>query len=611
MIIAKHSKYWLSDYVKNTLDDNKFNIFRLANIKHAISNYTKILSQKDIKIVYSDLKKSYSTSENIVAISNECDNNIDLTVGIALHEIGHIEYSDFACLHELAEHLPQLIKTKLNNKSTEYFDWIYNFKFIINIVEDYRINTKIIHKYPGYAPYIQEIDNVYVFNNSIASQLISKNYTTEDWNSYRFRILYNDNPKSNTSVLKELDYIIKILDTNNISRLNSIYDSRDLAKQIISIIFNAVYHPVEKAKLPDVDIKNQKLTGNANANNNTNSNIKKQIDAFIDFISGNEKKKILKTKEQNQIIDLINETNSHYVNVPVDGEDTQVLIIKNFTKNLIDTNVGIFTDLSAIIEENEKVIQQGINLGKCLADKIDCLNDIKSTKYSYLKKGKIDNRLINTIGYGNDSVFYKEEIDEIKTVDFHLSIDLSGSMSGIKIHNSLICAIALAYCASIINSLNVVIDFRFTTSLDNNISPCVLLAYNSKIDNIQKIQTLFKYISPSGSTPEGLCFASILNIIRTYDSDEKYFINFSDGMPEHINYSGQKALDHTKGQADLIKKSGVKVISYFISDVSHGTLLNSQSKEWFKYMYGLDSRFIDVTDIVQIANTLNSKLLEN
>lgn len=614
MIKSNHSNYWLSQYVKDTLNDTSFNIFRLANIKQAINNYTKLLSDKNIQIKYSDLKKSFSTQDNVVTISNECDNNIDLTVGIALHEIAHIEYSDFNYIIELHSHLPNIIKNKIKSThSDNFYMWINNFKFMVNLIEDYRINAFIINKYPGYAPYIDEIKNEYVLNNSISKLLKSKKYNEENWDSYIFRIMYHENPNSNLSILKELKYIISIIDLPNILRLKNIDDSGTVAKKIIEILFNIEYENNTSEQEEQSDIDNpEPVQQNDSVESNSNQHKKnKTIDEYINFINGIEKKKILKNREQSKLIDIINETSSSYKDVKFEDKKIPVLVIKNFTKSLAESGIGIFTDMSVLIENNSTIIQTGINFGKQLVTKLESLNDIKSIKYSYLKKGKIDNRLVNTLGYNNESIFYRDELDEPKTVDFHLSIDLSASMVGMKIENSLICAIALAYTASIINSLNVVIDFRFVTSFTSHNGPCVLIAYDSKKDNIQKIQNLFKYIIPNGSTPEGICFASILDIIKTYNSNEKYFINFSDGMPTYENYAGEGAFAHTKAQVDLIRKENIKVLSYFICE--DDMIIDSKNilKMWFEKMYGKDSRFINVTDIIQVTNTLNSKLIEN
>ena len=135
----------------------------------------------------------------------------------------------------------------------------------------------------------------------------------------------------------------------------------------------------------------------------------------------------------------------------------------------------------------------------------------------------------------------------------------------------------------------------------------MLIGYDSRKDKFSKIQNLFKFISPAGTTPEGLCFEAILKqLTQTKNGEESYLINFSDGWPgfdnKQISYNGQYAVDHTAEQVKKIRQSGVSVLSYFISDGYFGS-----SKDQFQTMYGKDSEFIDVNNVTQLAKTLNKK----
>ena len=82
----------------------------------------------------------------------------------------------------------------------------------------------------------------------------------------------------------------------------------------------------------------------------------------------------------------------------------------------------------------------------------------------------------------------------------------------------------------------------------------------------------------------------------------------SDGQPYmdtrgHGCYSGYSAEEHTRKMVNLIRRNGVKVISYFISSD------DESDYSAFKRMYGVDARFVNITDIVAIAKTLNQKFL--
>ena len=135
----------------------------------------------------------------------------------------------------------------------------------------------------------------------------------------------------------------------------------------------------------------------------------------------------------------------------------------------------------------------------------------------------------------------------------------------------------------------------------------MLIAYDSRKDKINKIQQLFQYLNPSGTTPEGLCFEAILDdIIKTSNGVDSYFINFSDGYPgfsnKDIEYGGDGAIVHTAKQVKKMELAGVRVLSYFISGNSYDV---SYGMESFKQMYGKSSEVINVTNLIPLTKTLN------
>ena len=113
---------------------------------------------------------------------------------------------------------------------------------------------------------------------------------------------------------------------------------------------------------------------------------------------------------------------------------------------------------------------------------------------------------------------------------------------------------------------------------------------------------MFRFIHPNSGTPEGLCFAAVLEELVEYSKGSTaYFINISDGMPEFYGYSGEKALKHTRKQVDRIRKAGIKVMSFFIG--------NEYRMTEFKFMYGKDAKNIDVTNLKKLAASINQMLL--
>ena len=58
-------------------------------------------------------------------------------------------------------------------------------------------------------------------------------------------------------------------------------------------------------------------------------------------------------------------------------------------------------------------------------------------------------------------------------------------------------------------------------------TPMILVAYDSRVDKLQKVKNLFTALGVDGTTPEGLCFEAIeKDLIPGNSNQDSYFINF-------------------------------------------------------------------------------------
>ena len=290
------------------------------------------------------------------------------------------------------------------------------------------------------------------------------------------------------------------------------------------------------------------------------------------------------------------------------SQGVQTYVINNMTQQLIES--GMIEHLSTWrVDSNETAVNKGIVLGTQLGKKLKTRNEERVLQTPRMKSGKLNGRMLHEIGFGNFDIFDQININTATPSLLHISIDASSSMNGSKWYNTQTAAVAIAKAASMTENMNVVISYRgiYYNRDSRECQPLMLIGYDSRKDKFSKIQNLFKFISPAGTTPEGLCFEAILKqITQTKNGEESYLINFSDGWPgfdnKQISYNGQYAVEHTAEQVKKIRQSGVSVLSYFISDGYFGS-----SKDQFQTMYGKDSEFIDVNNVTQLAKTLNKK----
>jgi len=108
-----------------------------------------------------------------------------------------------------------------------------------------------------------------------------------------------------------------------------------------------------------------------------------------------------------------------------------------------------------------------------------------------------------------------------------------------------------------------------------------------------------------------LCFEAIQkDLIPGNSNQDSYFVNFSDGQPYYsnneINYNGGEAERHTRKMCDKMRQMGISVLSYFIG----GGYDSDRDNDSFTNMYGKDAEFINATNMMQVAKTMNKKFLE-
>lgn len=354
-------------------------------------------------------------------------------------------------------------------------------------------------------------------------------------------------------------------------------------------------------------------------------NVKKQLNKKIqnqkDFVNNNIKKKSI-TKKDEQLLDSVEKSGTEMVSVggeQVGGagflRGTQCIVSKKMTEELMKDRDFPFADWwsgwgdspAKFSGYNESVLRKGIQLGTLLGKRLAVRSEERVTDNPRQKSGKIDKRLIAGLGYDYVNVFSTKDVDKFKKANLHISLDGSGSMSGSAWNKALTTTIAICKAASMVNNLNVQVTIRGIWGR----KPYICQAYDSRVDKFDKVKRLFPALHANGTTPEGLCYeATMKYFVPTTKDIDSYFLNICDGEPnfseDGTNYYGEVAVEHTRKMVKKMKEQGINVMAYFVSDYGAGD--SSQRK--FKKMYGEDSRFIDIENIVPITKTLNELFLK-
>ena len=360
---------------------------------------------------------------------------------------------------------------------------------------------------------------------------------------------------------------------------------------------------------------------NGKSKNTLADNVKKQLNKKIqnqkDFVNNQIKKKAI-TKKDEKLLDSVEKSGTEMVSVGGEMQSngtylkgTQCIVSKRMTEELMKDYAFPFADWSTYGGEgkfygyNEATLRKGIQLGTLLGKRLAVRSEERVTDNPRQKSGKIDRRLIAGLGYDYVNVFSTKDVDKFKKANLHISLDGSGSMSGNTWDKALTTTIAICKAASMVSNLDVQVTIRGIWGT----KAYICQAYDSRVEKFDKVKRLFPALKANGTTPEGLCYeATMKHFVPTTKDVDSYFLNICDGEPnfseDGTNYYGDVALLHTRKMVKKIKEQGVKVMAYYVADYD-----SDRSKRNFKTMYGDDSRFININDIIPITKTLNELFL--
>jgi len=660
-----HSSYWLNGWDDtvatkslSVADRKTHDLYKLASAKRAISNFVTILTDKVIPVHYNTEGQSYTDGKQVV-IGTEVQNSqdFDVVVGLALHEGSHIKLSDFEIVKGIQLDIPDKVLKKATDLGiTNSAEHIKN---ILNVVEDRRIDFFVFNKAPGYRNYYRAMYDKFFNSVIIDLGLRSNNYREETVDSYMYRLINIHNKNTDLTALKGLRKIFNLINLKKIDRLETTYDAYGIAKDIWTVILSNVDKAAEaesqekkksdqeskgsgsgdEKELTDeefqelLDKMDEQSGGSEGSGNGGGTPIKltpkqqelleKKIQQQKDFMDGDTQKGTV-SQDVSENVQEIESSGTEIQNVgqslgsskstPRNGygsfKGIDVIVVNRMTLGLMKTSSFPMASSgwggTELYMKYSDEVQQGIRLGTILGKKLQVRSENRSTIYNRQKVGRIDKRMISSLGFGNENVFTFTETDRYKKANLHISIDASGSMNGVAWSQSMINVVALCKAVDMISNLSIQVSFRTTSGR----KPYIVMAYDSRVDKFSKVKQLFPALDPGGTTPEALCFEAIMKDFLKADNDtDSYFVNISDGEPyfhgQGFYYSGEPAFKHTRKMMKQIEGMGIKTISYFVD--SYSTRVSGE----FKKMYGKSARAIKMDNIGEITKTMNKLFLEH
>ena len=578
----------------------KTDLVALAGYRRAISNFVTIVTgESDIKVKFNSNDESY-TDGKTVTIGSKLDGKLfDPSVGLALHEGSHIKLSDFEFLKNLTFNIPKEYIERGFKKGFSESEVVVNIKYLLNYVEDRRIDNYVFSTSPGYKGYYHSMYDKYFYSKIIDKALLSDEHSDETMESYMFRIINLTNKNTNLDALNGLRKIWKELDIKNISYLENTEEAFEVALKMYGVILDNLKDGIEKTdpdtgevttkpndesngsgesedgggdskELSDEEferLKDAMSSGDVKQGHSNGSDVvlspnqKKQLENAIKkqnkFMDGDIQKKKVTIKDARELKNIEESGMTYEVvgkDVGYNKKGINCLVVKKLTKTLIESSGDYENGLrilspykysrygySSSNDNIEGFVEEGIRLGTALGRKLQVRGESRDTKWTRLDSGRIDKRLIAELGFGNERVFNTTFTESYSDAILHISVDASGSMSGDKWDNAMTSVVAICKAASMIQNVDVIVSIRSTHEVggrrrSTRTVPLILIAYDSRVDKFTKVKNMFGHVRCSGTTPEGLCYEAIMNeIVPTTNDRDSYFLNFSDGMPMFSN----------------------------------------------------------------------------
>lgn len=624
-----HSEFWLND--KNYCIDD---YVKLHSIRKAVANFASIITGKEIDVKFYDGGDTFTDGKTITIGGEITADNIDSSVGLAIHEAGHIKYSNINALKLAWKKVPE--DTYELSKGIDKVT-VSNFvSTVCNYVDDMYIDAKTYHLCPGYREYITALHNDIYYNESVINALESSEFRDCSIDAYLLRIINIHSRHADLEALPGLHEIKSIigLDTLHMKELSQ-QDRFEIAHKVSNVALKNIINLLEETKMNgDSDKKSgdgehedaeqketvasetnsseKQETNNRPEQKETQSNSKNVLDKQMDFILGKVNKSILST-EVKEKLETIAKSNVEQIQVGGDGTIPSVdaIFVQKTSKQFCNSyEFPYFRPRSSSNEDAYEGYNLGLQLGRELGSRLICARQENASLEIRQKYGKLHSRYACKVAVDDFNIFRNYINEENQPINIIISVDASHSMRN-KWKETIKTVVAICYATSLIKEIHTQLMFR--SGVDGRVYTAVI--YNSEVDTIQDLKDKITIMCPNGSTPDGLAYQSIYGELTKCINNcyETLFITICDGMPyfsknESEKYIGKSAMEHTRTVFEEITKKGITTIAFYIEDSDIDEDASKSNREDFMYMYGKSANIIDLDNVISIANIINKKL---
>lgn len=596
------SNYWQPE-------DDIYDTVLLQRLVRNINSICRYITGKQhLSVSFSETQggsSSFDGEKLIVSLGAILDHRIpfhmrlDVTTALSIHEAFHSKYTTPGVEKMLLN--AGYTKAKISKFGFGKTQKIADFdqadrlfshpfqKFLMNVVEDKRIEMLGLDYYSGYVFYMEAMRKYayWCHVNYLAYPPQRPNWSNPDefYNALTMYIGYkNLMPEILPEFAKFGPSDSKFEDLKNkvdailSKKVTTFEDSMEQAKKLLEL------YPREQQ-----DKQQQQKQGKGKDGKGNPSPV------IMEGTPADGKTQKLSDKEKGDIQDVIDDEQNEAQNEEhtIDDSDRMSRTDDYATVMVEPAPEGIF---------NAEIYKQASDIAKQISKNLSFLDSrFNRTNEMYeMRSGELDADELHSIGIGNKDIFWEEEEAPGYSMDFGILVDESGSMGGRKIRDAQIAALGLALALKDNSHINL---FVYGHTANTGGHPLTMFRYFDPMEKgSNNINTMFS-IHARANNADGYAIAHMGDVLAKGRAKQKVLVVASDGYPSASGYGGTPGIKHTAQMVKKLENQGVFVVQIAMEDLN-----SSQMFQHFipydKNSLGVNLKKVLVKKLVEISNAV-------
>lgn len=602
------SNYWQPD-------ENVYDTVLLQKLVRNINSVCRFIMGRTVGVQFSETgsgSSSYDGEKIVVSMGAILDHRIpfhmrlDVTTAIAIHEAFHGKYTT-----------PGLEKMLMNagltkNKVAKWglgktvriadFDqagklFTHPFQqYLMNLVEDRRIETLGLESYGGYVFYFEAMRQYayWCHVNFLAYPPKTPNWENPD-EFYQALTMYISYKNLMPEILPEFakygpkdskfESLKSQVDAILARKVVTFEDSMDQAKRLLEL------YPREQQD------KQQEANGKGKGKANPKDGKGKEQAAGPGILEGTPadgKSQKLTDKQKEDVQDVIDDEQEESQN-----EEHEIDLSDRMTRTDDYATVMVIPAPEGTFDAN--IYKEACDIAKQISKNLSFLDSRynRTQQMFEMRSGELDEDELYGINFNKD-IFWEEEDAPGYSLDFGILVDESGSMGGRKIRDAQIAALGLALALKDNSHINL---FCYGHTANTGGHPLTMYRYFDPMEKgANNINTMFS-IHARSNNADGYAISHMGDVLAKGKAKQKVLVVASDGYPSASGYGGTPGIKHTAQMVQKLERQGVFVVQIALEDLN-----SSQMFQHFipydRNSLGVNLKKVLVKKLVEISNAI-------